>query len=208
MPIAVTFEIPRHEAAAVEWGAMKIVGPRAHVLYSDSESGVYELELRIDDSSDLNAARAAGETIYRDIRSASALPEAASVPTGVFRYGESIEPISDFVDDAEDMFDQHRYELCVVAAQTVCEVIARTVVEEIAAGPRRLDFAVSPTGVKGWSLMQDATRLLFFAATGQRPWGEAWWGAYSAHVTRRNNVAHKGAKVTREEAAVEVPRLR
>ena len=201
MPIAVTLSLSRDEVGAVEYGATRIVGPRAAMVIVDTDSGEAELELRLDDAADIESARAQGVALWEEIRNAGSLSPAPAVVTGVFRFSESVDRASEFIDDAEEMFDQHRYELAIVAAQTACEVVARSAVDRLHEGPRQDRFAISPRRFRRWSLRDPAGQLLFHAATGMRIQRDFLkWGDYNAHVERRNNVVHQGAQVTRDDA--------
>jgi hypothetical protein len=200
VPINVGFSIEHHEAAAIEYAATRVVGPRQHMVLFDPVSEDISLELELEDANDLDVARAKAESLYKKIREVAGLPEAPPALTGAYRFGVVEDPASVFINEAEDMFEERRHELAVLAAQTACEVAARTAVERLVQGPSAQRVPLGSGYLNRWSLTDPASMMLFHAATGSRAWDEKWWSKYKAHVTRRNNVAHKGAGVTRDEA--------
>jgi hypothetical protein len=200
MPIAVRFALVPTEVAAIEWGAMRIVGPRTHMVSVEQDTGKAELELAFPDG-DLEAATKRGIDTYARIREIASLPANPDAePTGAFRFNVSGGGRAyDFLWDAEDLYDENRLEIAIVAAQTTCEVLVRVELEALVA-EGIASVPIDVADFTAWSMRTAAGQLLFHAATGEDLHAQPWWPQYDAHVIRRNNVVHRGAEVTRSQA--------
>jgi hypothetical protein len=198
MPTAVGFAVEAHEQAAMEYGGLLTLGPHHSTLLThQDEDETIELEIVFDDLLEEHEARRLAAEIYARIREATQLPAVEPPPiTTVHQFGMAIDRASDFITEAEDLLEQHRYEMAVCAMHTVCEIVIYETVRHalIAGDPARM--VVSPTPKTRWSLMDRFGRMLFFAATGRRPWDDDWWTRYEAHVTRRNKAVHRGVPIT------------
>jgi hypothetical protein len=203
MPTAVSFFLAEQEKGAAEYGAMLVMGARNYSVLVDEDGA--ELELTFDETLEAREAATQAVQAYRSIRIRASLPPLEPPPiTGIYSFNVATDRGSEFINDAEEMFDQHRYELCVVAAQTACEISAREAVEHAATTKPVHPLAISPKRITRWSLRDPSGRQLYFAATGLKRWESGWWSAYQAHVELRSNIVHKGAGVTMEQAQASV----
>jgi hypothetical protein len=222
MAVEVLFEVEAYEIGALELAARHIVGRRRYeVLLKRVENGwdtdSIELELLLDDppqnphdfpDEDLAIAHAEAIALYEQIRADASLPPAPAIVVGLSRVSISEAPESVFVTDAEELFDEQRFELVVVAAQIACEVVVRHAMDQLFEADGRERMLVKPSKVAQWSLRQTPARLLFFAATGRDPHDCDWWAQYAGHVTRRNNIVHQGVRVTRDDARESLDAMR
>jgi hypothetical protein len=98
------------------------------------------------------------------------------------------------------MIEQRRHELAVVTAQIACEIEIQDAIEAAVDAPEgslaRMAIDASPS----WSLIDKRARKVFAAIFGKAPTGQAWWRDYTDHVKRRNNILHRGARVTEMDA--------
>jgi hypothetical protein len=119
-------------------------------------------------------------------------PRVATVArvAGVVRAADS------FILDAEDMLDQRRFALVVLAAQIHVEMTVRDIVTTFCSRQSGPLARLVPEIPRSWSLMDKAGRDLFEALTGVRPTTAPCWEDYRAHVARRNSIAHRGTEAT------------
>jgi hypothetical protein len=92
--------------------------------------------------------------------------------------------------------------MAVGAVQIGCEVVARTLVEQLDAA-RAEYLAVRLAGFQRprWAMSSDpGLQLLFHAATGVRVEDFAHWDDYRRHVKLRNKIVHEGSVARREQA--------
>jgi hypothetical protein len=91
-------------------------------------------------------------------------------------------------------------EWAVVRAQTACEVYVRDILYRRAAelGDAAIDFVEK---LPGSNLDNPTVRTAFHRLSGYTPPQETeWWRDYQAHVQRRHQIVHGGARVTRKDA--------
>ena len=198
---AVRFALEASESAAVDWGAKRVLGPRGFAIYFDQE-GNYELEIDFEGSLEAQEARDRAIAAYRAIRETADIPLVEPEITGFVPYTLApVHPSNDFIEDAEDFFNERHFRYTVIAAQIACEAEIRTALEAVvtqesgALGSRLLDI-LRP---RSWSLLDAATQRAFSNA-GHAVTEEAWWSTYRAHVERRNNITHRSADVTEDDA--------
>lgn len=96
------------------------------------------------------------------------------------------------------------YDLAVIVAQTACEVFVEATIADMIR--RRNDPLADALGemLRGYSLMDDRSRAVWRALTGERVEQQPFWPEYKAHVERRNAVAHRGYQVTEEEVVASI----
>lgn len=205
MSVRMTFAIARGEAIALEAEARKKLGPRFTRLDYD-EDGDYELVLILDDVDDVDAGRWRGTGIWNELIDNALLPPREPTIIGVSRYSMNDKPERRFVDAAYQFLDEHQYEMAVVAAHIGCEVVARTLIEQLdVARAERLPVRLRAFGRPRWSVSSDpGLQFLFHAATGVRVEDFALWDDYRLHVKRRNKIVHEGAVVTLDEAQASI----
>ncbi len=102
---------------------------------------------------------------------------------------------------AQTLLAEGRNELAVITGQTACEVYIEHVMSEIASRK-----APGPVGdvfvrlVSGFSMRDRRARQAWEALTSLRIREAPFWKAYDRHVERRNQIVHKGAQVSCDEA--------
>lgn len=93
-----------------------------------------------------------------------------------------------------------QHDLAVIVAQTACEIlIESTIVDLIRRRDEPLAEALGDM-LRSYSFMDDRSRTVWAALTGERVEQQPFWPKYKAHVERRNAVAHRGSQVTEDEA--------
>ena len=203
----VQFALGADELAAMEYAGPRVAGPRAYSVMNAPidpkgqpiPDGYPTLELELD-VDDLDEARDAAERLYAEMRSEAQLPPAEPRIVGVFFVHGEWPRAEEFIDEVFDMLDQRRYEWAVVAAQAACEVEIRHLIEATLPDDAHPLAALAVKLPRSFSLMDPAGRGVFGAAFGRSPTEADCWQAYQEHVARRNNVVHRGSKVSEADA--------
>lgn len=94
--------------------------------------------------------------------------------------------------------------LAVIVAQTACEVFVEATIADLIR--KRNDPLADALGemLRGYSFMDDRSRAVWRALTGESVEQQPFWADYKAHVERRNAVAHRGYEANAEEAAASI----
>ena len=201
MPVMISFAIAREEAVALEAEARRKVGPHdTHVGYD--EDGDYELVLMLRDVDEIDVGRRRGIGIWNEIVGNALMSPRDPTIIGVSRYSMAEPPEYRFFKDAQDFLEEHRYEMAVVAAHIACEVVARTLAEQLdTARADHLPVRLGAFHWPRWSMSSDpGLQFLFHAATGVRVEDFDQWDAYRKHVKLRNKIVHQGSVATRDQA--------
>ena len=145
-------------------------------------------------------AREQAIPLYAEIRKeAGLLPVPPRIATIAHVVGVPF-PADRLVFEAEDMYEQRRFGLAVVAAQVHCEMWIRARVEEIANASGHALVQLAPQMPRSWSLMDSFGPRIFEALTGTNPTSAPCCHSYRSHVVRRNAFVHRGIEITKEEA--------
>jgi hypothetical protein len=195
------FLIEDHEWAALDYAGARVVGPHDYMVVRPWHEGEGPSTVHIDvgaDSPDAAARRAT--ELYREMRRVAQLPPDAARVITVARVA-GVTPVADkFTIEAEDMLEQRRYGLAVVAAQVHCEMHTREAITAAAARRGGTLSALSPEMVRSWALMDSLGPRIFEALIGVRVSSAECWSDYKAHVARRNAVVHRGTAISEREA--------
>lgn len=198
---AVAFVIGDHDVAGMEYAGPRVVGPHDYMVILPWPEGSDPPTVQIDvraPTPEVAADRAS--ELYRQMRAEAQLAQSKPHVVTVGRVaGVPVE--SDlFIFEAQHLVDQQRFGIAVIAAQIHCEMHVRESMLRLAA---RDGGAVALRLVethRSWSLTDSAGPHLFAVLAGVRPSTAGCWEAYRAHVARRNQVVHRGARVTEIEA--------
>jgi hypothetical protein len=131
---------------------------------------------------------------YQRVRQAARLSDEPARIIGVFpvgaRRGDQL------MAEASKLLTAGHREMAVVAMQTACELLAKDVLETLAARA-----GVSKKALRTPVTLQDhPTRAILFLATGKRIERQHWWRDYVAHLERRSGVVHDGLTVPQKQA--------
>ncbi len=204
----VEFVISDDEIPAFDYAGPRIVGPLNFILYSAPVNSDWEpipggepkVELYVD-ATDPDDARMQAERLYAAMRKEGGLPPQPEPRfVGVYINAGADPPWLQHFDEAADMIEQRRYELAVIAAQTACEVVIGEAIESAVDAPEGSLAQMAIDGARSWSLRDTRARKIFAATLGKTPTQEEWWRDYRDHLDRRNNIVHKGAKVSEASA--------
>jgi len=121
----------------------------------------------------------------------------------VYSTNQETPPIHFFIEEADELFDQQRFEWAIIAAQIACEICVRTQVEKFAStgGNRLAKLALKNTG---FSLMSRNSLDVFKAVFGFPPSKAECWSEYQTHVQRRNAIVHRGLRASRDDAIASI----
>jgi HEPN domain-containing protein len=109
----------------------------------------------------------------------------------------------DILPTVRQLLDGGQYQLAVVIAQVACELrteqVMRAAINKVE--PASLRDWLHKSARRGNNLADPRTSERYTALTGDKinP-GEGLWQQYVKHVDRRNEVAHRGANVSKEDA--------
>src|SRR4051812_26660504 len=96
--VNVTFAIEPVEAAAIDYGATRVVGPRAFWILAHQD-GRYELELIYREAGSVDDCRTLAIRQWDDIRMEANLPPTPAIVTGAWNVS-GVEPVEmRFIDD-------------------------------------------------------------------------------------------------------------
>lgn len=208
----VEFVIDEAELPGLDYAGPRIAGPANYILINapitpDREpipGGKPTLELYVD-ATDLDDAQRRAEAVYAEMRKEGGLPpQPKPRVVGLFD-ATGADPLwLQHFDEAADMLEQQRYELAIVTAQIACEIEVQTAIEEAADAPEGSLARMAIDAPRSYSLIDPRAREVFKALLGQTPTEREFWAEYHDHVKRRNNVVHRGARVTRPDAVASV----
>ncbi len=107
----------------------------------------------------------------------------------------------DLLGTARQLVSEGRNELAVVVAQMASEVLAAPVLDALM---RKKGLAY----LEDWiddrtpssNLGNETVRKLYVALSDDKIQDQAFWGPYRAHVERRNDIVHRGLRVSKAEA--------
>jgi hypothetical protein len=203
---SVEIVIGHQERAAIEYAGMQAVGPHHFMVVRPAEGGVSPSTVHIDvPAGGAEDAMTQALATYATMRQLAQL-QADPLPTvlTVARIAGVPHTWDRYIFEAEDMMDQRRFELAVVAAQIHVEMYTRHALDQVAkrAGTKLAEVAL--TLPRTWSLTDQVGATLFGALTGVMPSEAGCWEAYRTHVYRRNAVVHQGSGVTEALAEASV----
>jgi hypothetical protein len=105
-----------------------------------------------------------------------------------------------FLEQASELLDEERFEMAVLAAQIHLEVHVKALVDMIAeVAPSPLLDALR-SGQRIWSPHDDRLRPMLDAVLGITIADFPRWAEFRTHMSRRNDVAHRGQAIDAESA--------
>jgi HEPN domain-containing protein len=166
--------------------------------------GTPTLELYVD-AADLGEAQQKAEAIYAKMRKEGGLsPQPKPRVVGLLDVTGKDPLWLQHFDEAADMLEQQRYELAIITAQIACETEIKAAIEEAADVPEGSLARMAIEVPRSYSLLDARAQKVFKALLDQTPSDQEFWSEYQDHVRRRNNIVHRGYRVTRPEAAASV----
>lgn len=157
------------------------------------------------DAASLDNAQRRAEVIYAEMRKEGGLsPLRQPRVVGLFDVTGDDPLWLQHFDEAADMIEQQRYELAIMTAQIACEIEIQDAIEKAADAPEGSLARMAIDAPRSYSLTDRRAREVFKTLLGQTPTEQGFWAGYRDHVERRNNVVHRGARVTRPEAVASV----
>jgi hypothetical protein len=118
---------------------------------------------------------------YQRVRQAALLPAEPARIIGVFGPPVGAPRDDQLLTEASNLLEAGHPEMAVVAMQTACELLAKDVLETLAARA-----GVSKKALRTPVTLQDhPTRAILFLAMGERIERQHWWRDYVAHWERR-----------------------
>lgn len=204
----ITLDAPDQDAAALEDATASGDDRVAGIVTGDIDGVPVAAKVQVEvEALTLGAARDEALCIYQDLRARAGLPEIEERPTTAIT---NLNPLMTFSIEqtrffvlAEEMYDKEHYDFTVVAAQTACELLVEGAIQ-FAVSRHATDrlAQVIPDLLTSYAMLDQRGPKVWEAVTGRsirEP--KAVWDGYRAHVERRNALVHKGARVTRDEAA-------
>jgi hypothetical protein len=122
--------------------------------------------------------------------------------TSMARANPAVVPYSEtLLAKSQEWISLGEFGIAVVVAHMACEIEAERAISRAFSdkGVEFLEDAVSGF-YSGSNLADDRIRKLYNALTGKEIHNEAFWQAFKKSATRRNDVVHKGATVTKADA--------
>ena len=110
-----------------------------------------------------------------------------------------------FITQGED-----EWRIAVILSHAACDTQTEETLEQLVTVSRldHLRDALIGPAAPMLSLHKERVQTLFEGLTGEAPWKKLdpspkaeWWDAWDKSIKRRNDVAHRGLKVTRDEAS-------
>jgi hypothetical protein len=203
----ITLDAPDQDAAALEdataYGDDRVAG----IVTGDIDGVPVAAKVQIEvEAPTVTSAGQEAQQIYADLRAHAGLPEIGEQPTAIM----PLNPLVTFSMDqtrffvlAEEMYDKEHYDFTVVAAQTACELLVEGAIQFAVSRHATEQLAqVIPDLLTSYTMLDQRGPKVWKAVTGRsirEP--KAVWDGYRTHVERRNALIHKGARVTRDEAA-------
>jgi HEPN domain-containing protein len=201
--------IPDEQLEVVRSGAAQVIPSERHAviteLLPEGEEGQSELVIEVL-AKDQDEAIQLGKRLW-----AKALEVAGAVPAEpdvigltppIFFAGQVYDRLWD---EAQVLHRDGRHELAVVRAQTACECLARAAIAGAFRARMSAGAAEAVMEMCSATLNDRRTQALIHEVTGgfapERFKNLDWWPAYSAHLLRRHAIVHRGANVTRADAA-------
>ncbi len=134
MPLwSVEFVIEDHERIPLDYAGVRVVGPHSYYVVRPWEEGTGPSSINLEVNTDsVEEAKEQAIALYAQIRKEAGLsPDPPRIATIAQVVGVPF-PADRLVFEAEDMYEQRRFGLAVVAAQVHCEMWIRAKIEEIA----------------------------------------------------------------------------
>jgi hypothetical protein len=203
----VTLDAPDEDAAALEAATAEGDDRVAGIVTGDIDGVPVAAKVHIEvEAPTTTSAGQEAQAIYADLRVRAGLPEIGEPVAGIM----PLNPLVTFSMDqtrffvlAEEMYDDRHYDFTVVAAQTACELLMEGAIQFALARHATEQLAhVIPDLLTSYTMLDQRGPKVWEAVTGRsirEP--KSVWEGYRAHVERRNALIHKGARVSREEAA-------
>ena len=204
----VTFDAPDHDAPALEAVTAEGDDRVAGIVRGDVGGVPVRAKVPVEvEAPTTTSAREEALRIYEDLRARAGLPAAQE---GLVAAINPLNPLvtfnmkqTRFFVQAERMYDEGHYDFTVVAAQTACELLVEGAIQFAVSRHATEPLAqVIPDLLTSYSMLDRRGPKVWEAVTGRsirEP--KSVWDGYRAHVERRNALVHKGARVTRDEAA-------
>ena len=178
------------------------IGRRPLQDEDEPDTVTFELAAR-----DAEHARRRGQQMLATLRALAGLPRGKSTVVWVARLDNQRASSVRFLEQAEELFDEERFAIAVVAAQVHLEVQVKLLAEmasEVASPVLRTVVASQGR----WAPHDRWSRSLLEPLLGVQMTDFPDWEGYMAHVTRRNHAAHAGQDIDAESArsSIEVVR--
>lgn len=200
----VEFVIAEEETAALDWAALRIVGPRGYDIGPGLMNADLNTTLHLDVIATEEDARTVATEIYARIRELGRLPAAPDPQISLVALVAGVPVDADeHIFEAQRFRDEQRFELAVIEAQIHCEMQVRYFMELVAANHSNVVLALVRNR-RTWSLLDQPGQQLFTILLDRRPAEFPQWNEYRLHVNRRNDVAHRGVRVTRDDATASI----
>jgi hypothetical protein len=199
----VIFRLEPEEISALREGmpqvhAVEEYAISTELLYGGAVEGDAELWLEIDARSDTDAETRARE-VYGRARLAAGLPPSEPQIIG-FMGPARPRPLHErLVEDAIELLSAGKPELAVVRAQTGCEVLSNDVLADLLR-QRGADVLVDAIGKRAPLATPPGQALFTWLTDEQIEQEKPMWPNYKEHLTRRNDIVHRGIEVTEAQA--------
>lgn len=210
-PLRYTIEIVADESEfpALDYAGARIAGPGNYLLIHppvdsagtpiDGRTPVLEIEVNADSTS---RARDLVIDLYGKMRAESNLEPKEPEILLVYSTELEVPPLHFFIEEADELFDQQRFEAAIITAQIACEICVRTRIEKYAETEGN-DLARLALNSINFSLMGRSADV-FTAVFGFPPTRATCWSEYRTHVQRRNAIVHSGLRASREDAVASI----
>lgn len=204
----VTLDAPDQDAPALEAATASGDDRVAGIITGDLGGAPVAAKVQIEvEAPTVASAGDEAQRVYADLRSRAGLPAAQK---GLPAMINPLNPLvtfnmaqTRFFVQAERMYDEGHYDFTVVAAQTACELLVEGAIQFAVSRHATERLAqVIPDLLTSYTMLDQRGPKVWEAVTGRsirEP--KAVWDGYRTHVERRNALIHKGARVTRDEAA-------
>jgi hypothetical protein len=189
-------EALRAPAAAV----MPLEHLEFHTGPTDGPEGEAILAMRVQ-ASTVEEAIGEARHMYRKLRVAADLPpdDTPSILGYISPWWRRGSVHQHIAKEAHELHRQGRYELAVLRIQTACELrVAETLTRLLR--DAHSDAQVDRLIRRPTTLADQQTQALAHMLTGQAVQQTPWWFAYTQHLKRRNEIAHRGLEITGDES--------
>lgn len=202
---AAEFLIRDDETVALDWAALRTVGPRGYEIAGASLTGADEpsLTLTIDASKVDDVEQTALQT-YREIRELArlSLDEPPRLHLIALVWGVPLDA-DEHIFEAQRLARERRFETATVEAQTFFEMHVRDDIEALAAAHGDIVLAFAHEQ-RNWSLRDPTGQRLYTRLLDSEPAKFEEWNTYVAHTERRNGVVHRGKRIAENEAQASI----
>lgn len=165
MPLwSVEFVIEDHERVPLNCAGARVVGPHDYYVVQPWEEGSGPSSFNLDVEADsAEHAREQAISLYAQVRKEAELPQAPPRIATIAPVVGVPYPADRLIFEAEDMFEERRFGLAIVAAQVHCEMWIRARIEEVANASGHALVRLAPQMPRSWSLMDSSGPRIFEA---------------------------------------------